>query len=156
MARKSRIDYAGARYHVINRGVEVSALEQSSESSFASLWYPSRRSAYESPELALEFAGGLADSRVGRRKYREYLDWLTQSDSEKSGLKGEGWKVDLARHLREAHLVPYRWITENLQMGAPSYVQSLVSRHRKKPASKEWRLLKNMENWTDPISGPHL
>ena len=71
MARKSRIDYAGARYHVINRGVEVSALEQYRESSFASLWYPSRR-------------------------------------------------------------------------------------HLKKPASKEWRLLKNMGNWTDPISGPHL
>jgi len=27
-------------------------------------------------------------------------------------------------------------------MGAPSYVQSLVSRHRKQKPSKEWRLLK--------------
>ena len=59
-----------------------------------------------------------------------------------SGPKGQGWKVDLARYLREVHLAPYRWIAENLHMGAPSYVQSLVSRHRKKIASDEWRLLK--------------
>ena len=188
--------------------VEVDALEQYKDSSFANLWYPSRRSAFESPEVALEFAGGLADSRVGRRKYREYLDWLAQSDSEKKRLgfekmsrgwvkgtkdfkravlddlkdeqmqrvveaeasemreprwertlrealgvvnhetedllssrKGESWKVDLARYLREVHLAPYRWIAENLHMGAPSYVQSLVSRHRKKVVSKEWILL---------------
>ena len=56
--------------------VEVAALEQYKDSRFANLWHPSRRSEFESPEVALEFAGGLADSRVGRRKYREYLDWL--------------------------------------------------------------------------------
>ena len=58
-----------------------------------------------------------------------------------SSWKGEGWKVDLARYLREVHLAPYRWIAKNLHMGAPSYVQSLVSRHRRKTASKEWGLL---------------
>ena len=58
-----------------------------------------------------------------------------------SGPKGQGWKVDLARYLREAHLAPYRWIAENLHMGAPSYVQSLVSRHRKKIASDKWNSL---------------
>ena len=56
--------------------------------------------------------------------------------------KGQDWKVDLARYLREVHLAQYRWIAEHLHMGAPSYVQSLVSRHRKRKPSKEWRLLK--------------
>ena len=51
--------------------------------------------------------------------------------------KSEFWKVDLARYLREAYLTPYRWIAENLQMGAPSYVQSLVSRQRRGKVSEE-------------------
>ena len=55
--------------------------------------------------------------------------------------KGEGWKVDLARHLRECHLTPYRWIATNLRMGAPSYLQSLVSRRRQQKDSEEWRIL---------------
>ena len=191
------------------RLVEATELEQYKDSSFAHLWYPSRRSAYEVPELALEFAGGLVDNRAGRRKYREYLDWLAQNEGEKKQMgfermsrgwvkgtkafkqailddlkdeqiqrvveaeasemreprwertlrealivinhetgdlcstrKGQDWKVDLARYLREVHLAQYRWIAEHLHMGAPSYVQSLVSRHRKQKPSKEWRLLK--------------
>ena len=55
--------------------------------------------------------------------------------------KGEGWKVDLARFLRETHLTPYRWIAKNLHMGAPSYVQSLVSRARYKKPTREWKIL---------------
>ena len=55
--------------------------------------------------------------------------------------KGEGWKVDLARYLRERRLVPYRWVAPHLRMGAPSYVQSLVSRRRQQKESKEWRIL---------------
>ena len=58
-----------------------------------------------------------------------------------SGRKGQGWKVDLARYLREVHLAPYRWIAEHLHMGAPSYVQSLVSRRRKQDPTEEWKLL---------------
>jgi putative transposase len=150
----------------------------------------------------------LADSPAGRRKYRDYLAWLSESDAEARRLgfkemsrgwlkgtedfkksvledlkdeqvrgvveaeasemreplwgralagglaalgreagdladcrKGEGWKVDLARYLRERRLVPYRWIATNLWMGAPSYVQSLVSRRRQQKDSKEWRIL---------------
>ena len=168
------------------RLVEATELEQYKDSSFAHLWYPSRRSAYEVPELALEFAGGLVDNRAGRRKYREYLDWLAQNEGEKKQMgfermsrgwvkgtkafkqailddlkdeqiqrvveaeasemreprwertlrealivinhetgdlcstrKGQDWKVDLARYLREVHLAQYRWIAEHLHMGAP-------------------------------------
>jgi REP element-mobilizing transposase RayT len=207
-------DALGAVCHYIHLNpvraglVDASALQTYTESSFAQLWYPSRRRVFESPEVALEFAGGLTDSPSGRRKYRDYLGWLTETDVEakrlgfekmshgwvkgskdfkrsvledlKDGqmlrvveseasemreplweralargllaldrdaaalsadLKGAGWKVDLARHLRENHLTPYRWIASNLHMGAPSYVQSLVSRQRKQQASKEWVIL---------------
>ena len=60
---------------------------------------------------------------------------------------GEAWKVDLARYLREAYLAPYRWIAEHLRMGAPSYVQSLVSRQRRGKESREWRILKEHGKW---------
>lgn len=59
--------------------------------------------------------------------------------------KGVDWKVALARHLREQHLAPHRWIAENLKMGAPSYVQSLVSRHRSGKACKYWKKPKKHE-----------
>ena len=188
--------------------MEAGELQQYAESSFARLWYPRRRREFEHLEVGLEFAGGLADTRVGRRKYRDYLAWLSETDAEKKRLgfdkmtrgwvkgstdfkklvlddlkdeqmqrvveseasemreprweraleealavlgrddselsssrKGEGWKVDIARYLRERHLTPYRWIVEHLHMGAASYAQSLVSRGRKEKATKEWRLL---------------
>ena len=206
-------DVLGAVCHYIHLNpvragiVGAPALQTYADSSFAGLWYPSRRRAFECPETALESAGGLTDSPAGRRKYREYLHWLSETDVEaerlgfekmsrgwakgskefrqsvledlkdermqrvveteasemreplweralRAGLaaigrkkgqlgvcrKGEGWKVDLARYLRERHLTPYRWIARNLEMGAPSYVQSLVSRRRKGKETAEWRI----------------
>lgn len=193
--------------------VDASALQRYTESRFAQLWYPSRRRAFESPEVALEFAGALTDSSSGRRKYRDYLRCLTETDGEAKRLgfkkmsrggvkeskdfkrsvledlkegqmlkvvdseasemreplwecavarglvaldreaaalsadkKGAGWKVDLARYLPENHLTPYRWIASSLHKGAPSYVQSLVSRQRKRKASEEWKILEKHEN----------
>lgn len=208
-------DALGAVCHYIHLNpvraglVEATALESYADSSFARFWYPSRRWSFESPEVGAEFAGGLADTRAGRRKYRDYLAWLSETDAAKKELgfekmsrgwmkgtkdfkkavledlsdaqvrgvveaeasemreplweramtdglaalgresedlarcrKGEDWKVALARMLRERHLTPYRWIAPHLQMGSPSYVQSLVSHHRKQKESKEWRMLK--------------
>ena len=66
--------------------VEASALQSYADSSFARLWYPSRRSACEFPEVALDYAGGLSDSPTGRRKYREYLAWLSETDAERKRL----------------------------------------------------------------------
>ena len=207
-------DALGAVSHYIHLNpvraglVEAGKLEHYAESSFAHLWYPRRRWGFEFPELALELAGGLSDTPYGRRKYRDYLGWLSETEEEKERLgfdrmthgwlkgtnefkssvleklkeekservveseasemrepvwsktlgkalvilgrneselsecrKGEGWKVDVARYLREQHLTPYRWIAKNLHMGAPSYVQSLVSRHRREKASNEWKKL---------------
>jgi hypothetical protein len=192
--------------------VEAGELQQYAESSFAQLWYPSRRREFEDLEVGLEFAGGLADTRNGRRKYRDFLAWLSETDEEKKRLgfdkmsrgwvkgttdfkksvladlkdeqmqrvveseasemreprweralaqalsalgrdaselsssrKGEGWKVDIARYLRERHLTPYRWIVEQLHMGVPSYAQSLVCRRRKEKNTKEWRDLEKQD-----------
>ena len=208
-------DALGAVCHYIHLNpvraglVDSSALQTYRDSSFARFWYPSRRWSFECPEVGAEFAGGLTDSPAGRRKYRDYLAWLSETDEEAKRLgfekmsqgwmkgtkdakkavledlkdelvqgvveaeasemreprwerglqealrilhrdheildtcrKGEAWKVDLARYLREAYLTPYRWIAERLCMGAPSYVQSLVSRQRRGKASEEWRMLK--------------
>ena len=57
--------------------------------------------------------------------------------------KGADWKVALARHLRERYLASHKWIAARLVMGAPSSVQSLVSRHRKLSVKKDeiWRRL---------------
>ena len=109
--------------------VQVEGLQRYSDCSFAGLWYPSRRRRHESYEAALESGGGLSD-REGE---------LAASK------KGEPWKVAVARHLRERCLAPHRWIAANLQMGSPSYVQSLVSRHRRKPAGRDWEILRKHE-----------
>ena len=75
--------------------IGVSALEGYQDSSFSRLWYPRRRRAFECPEVSLEYAGGLSDTPAGRRKYREYLGWLSESDEEKKRLGFEnmtrGW-----------------------------------------------------------------
>jgi len=88
--------------------VEASCLEQYADSSFASFWYPRRRRGYESPKIALEFAGGLSDTPAGRRKYREYLGWLSENDEESKRLGFEnmtkGWAkgtVDFKRSVLE-------------------------------------------------------
>jgi REP element-mobilizing transposase RayT len=207
-------DALGAVAHYIHLNpvraglVEVDSLQSYAQSSFARLWYPSRRANYEYPQVALAYAGGLSDSPAGRRKYRDYLSWLAASEGEqkqlgfekmtkgwikgskefkksvleglgddrihkvveadaaemreplwnrsldealevvgrkrselRQGKKGEEWKVSIARYLRERHLTPNRWIAEHMEMGAPSYVQSLVSRHRSNVSTQEWKQL---------------
>jgi len=47
-----------------------SELEKYNVSSFHRLWHPRRRRPYESFEAALEGAGGLKDTRAGRKLYR--------------------------------------------------------------------------------------
>jgi len=70
-------------------------LESYADSSFARFWYPSRRWSFEYPEFGAEFAGGLADTRAGRRNYRDYLAWLSETEVEAKRLGFEtmsrGW-----------------------------------------------------------------
>lgn len=62
--------------------------------------------------------------------------------------KGAGWKVALARYLREQALVPNGWIAESLCMGTPNSLSSQISRHRKGSIldGGAWELLGNQEN----------
>ena len=81
---------------------------------------------------------------------RELKAGLKRLKRKKSDLgkdrKGADRKVALARHLRDFHLAPHRWIAENLQMGRSSYVQSLVSRHRSSSVRcQHWITLKKHE-----------
>ncbi|MFT4901888.1 MAG: putative transposase [Lentimonas sp.] len=99
--------------------MKASALEGYSDSSFAALW---------EPRWARALAGGLAV--LGR-----------ESDELLLSRKGAACQVGLARWLREHHLVLYRWIAENLSMGAPSYVERRGSCSRKKPGTDEWEIL---------------
>ena len=75
--------------------VDCQELEKYEPSSFHRLWYPRRRRRYESFEVALSSAGGLADARTGRRLYRDYLAWLSEEDAEKKRMGFEkmcrGW-----------------------------------------------------------------
>ncbi|HAV12010.1 MAG TPA: transposase [Opitutae bacterium] len=75
--------------------VDCTELQTYEPSSFNRLWYPAKRRAHESLELALDFAGGLKDTQSGRCLYRDYLSWLSEKDSEKKRLGFEtmcrGW-----------------------------------------------------------------
>jgi hypothetical protein len=113
MARKTRIEYEDACYHVINRGNYRSWIFESAGA---------RKSFLACSEKTC--------TTIGRRE--------TEMEASR---KGADWKVALARHLRERHLTPYRWIATNLKMGAPSYVQSLICLHRKNKDSKLWKQL---------------
>ena len=62
-----------------------------------------------------------------------------ENEELKASPKGADWTVALARCLRERHLAPHRWIAANLHMGSPSYVQSLVSRHRSGNGCIHWK-----------------
>jgi hypothetical protein len=53
--------------------VDCADLQTFEQSSFNSLWYSSKRRPYESFEVGLDSAGGLKDTRTGRRLYRDYL-----------------------------------------------------------------------------------
>ena len=80
---------------------------------------------------------------VWERGLRAGLAALKREEEElKASAKGADWKVALARSLREGHLAPHHWIAENLHMGTPSYVQSLISRHRIGGGCKHWETLK--------------
>lgn len=62
--------------------------------------------------------------------------------------KGAGWKVALARQLRERALVPNAWLAHSLCMGTANSLSSLISRHRQEalPDHGAWVILKNQEN----------
>lgn len=66
------------------------------------------------------------------RGLKQGLACLGRNESDlQSERKGAGWKVALARHLREGYLVPNAWLSSRLRMGTPNALSSLMSRHRR-------------------------
>ena len=155
MARKSRIEYAGARYHLINRGnyrswiFETEGARKSfhkclDEACASMGWHlyawclmgNHYHLCIETPEPNLVEGMRWLQSTFANRFNR-----FRQSNGHVFQGRYKAILLDIARHLQERHLTPYRWIVENLHMGAPSYAQSLVSRRRRQKSSKEWKAL---------------
>jgi putative transposase len=66
-------------------------------SSFLWLADPAKRPSWYDPGAALEHAGGLADTPKGRKKYLEYLEWLSEDEPARKAQKfdqmSKGWVI---------------------------------------------------------------
>jgi len=111
----------GALCHYIHlnpvraRLCSVEQLPQWRWSSASWLFEPKKRPAWSRAEDALEWAGGLRDTPAGRRKYRDYLQWLSEDDSQQKALRFEsmsrGWVIGTKGFRKEL-------IKENRKMAA--------------------------------------
>lgn len=63
------------------RLTEVDGLRTRRWTSLHWLMEPKRRPAWHDPQPALAHAGGSGDTPAGRRKYLEYLAWLSEDES---------------------------------------------------------------------------
>ena len=86
----------------------VEALRSYRFSSYFHLWDKRKRPKSLSFESCLESAGGLKDATAGRKKYRDYLDWLSQDEPSQKALSfyrmSKGWALgseDFKRSLLE-------------------------------------------------------
>lgn len=79
-------DYLGALQHYVHlnpvrAGIcPVSGLKDYRWSSYWYLQHARRRPVFLDPTGALEHAGGLRDTPAGRRKYEDYLEWLSTDE----------------------------------------------------------------------------
>jgi REP element-mobilizing transposase RayT len=91
--------------------IKAEALETYQGSSFHQLWYPSKRWGFSEFECCLDSAGGLKDTRAGKRLYRDYLEWLSTADGERRRLGFEtmsrGWAKG-TKEFRKAVLADHR------------------------------------------------
>ena len=91
--------------------IQAQALEGYEGSSFHQLWYPSKRWGFSDFDCCLDAAGGLKDTRAGKRSYREYLDWLSTADEERRRLGFEtmcrGWAKG-SKEFRKAVLADHQ------------------------------------------------
>src|SRR5690554_4869518 len=66
--------------------VAAAELERYESSSFRQLWRPRQRWEFGDYQTCLSEAGGLVDTPKGRRLYRDYLEWLSERDTEQKKL----------------------------------------------------------------------
>ncbi len=107
MARKARMEYAGAYDHILNRGNCRSWL-------------------FESEGVRKSFLIGLrecCEAKGWRLHAWVLIPGKSPSDLERTR-KCEDGKVAVGRRLREKYPVRHAWIAENVHMGAASTLQS--------------------------------
>ena len=109
MARRLRLQYPGARYHVINRG-------------------NLQHDVFATAGAKHAFIVALGEAAV-------HFGWRAKClrDAENSA-KGAEWKVAIAGNLRQSVAAPYRWIAETLNMGHPGSVRGHVARLNQRSA----------------------
>jgi REP element-mobilizing transposase RayT len=77
--------------------VKVGGLRDYRWSSFWYLHHPSQRPDFMDCSECLDAVGGLSDSPAGRKKYREYLAWLSEDDAAQKDLEFDrmcrGWAL---------------------------------------------------------------
>jgi len=93
--------------------VSVEQLAEYRESSFAALMAPKKRPKALRVETFLQAAGDLADTAVGRRRYAQYLAWLSENEPAQKQLKFES-------------------MSKGWALGGETFRQALVKEHREK------------------------
>ena len=121
MARKLRVQYPGATYHVMNRGDRREAI-------------------FAGPKHTGEDIRQSADAKA-ERIVAEELARLGWADQDLQGhRKGDGRKVRIAERLRRETTMTLAWIAARLHMGAPGHVACLLYRNHQETAGSENKL----------------
>ena len=95
--------YLGALLHYVHLNpvragmMDVAGLREYRWSSYWYLQHPAKRPGFMDLSGCLEAAGGLSDTTVGRKKYREYLAWLAADSGAQKELLFDrmcrGWAI---------------------------------------------------------------
>ena len=84
---------------------DVNGLGDYRYSSYWYLWRERLRPAFVDVTCCLDGAGGLKDSAAGKKKYKEYLEWMAQEDwarkEAKFGEMSRGWALGTKEYKRE-------------------------------------------------------
>ncbi len=98
----------------------VQALKEYRHSSYFHLWDKRRRPKPLDFTACLEGAGGLGDSPAGRRKYAQYLEWLTEDEPKQKAFLFErmskGWALG-SREFKKALLEDDKTLRACLELG---------------------------------------
>ena len=119
MARKVRIRYPGAIYHVMNRGDHMlKYMEQ-------------QKGKWHYGEELCESAEAKAERLVGEALR---VDGVAEDELETWG-KGHPYKMNLALRLRAETTVTVGWVAERLHMGTRGHLAHLLCKTRRGGAS---------------------
>ncbi len=100
-------------------------------SSFHWLMRPKDRAKWYRPQASLEHAGGLADTPAGRRKYAEYLAWLSEDAPEQKRQRfdrmSKGWVLG-TKEFKAELVEEHRGAVAALEQGEPDLAEARVAR----------------------------